>query len=37
MMMSDTHYIMMGGVALFTFVTYQLAVTFYENTTNNPN
>lgn len=36
MMMSDEHYIMMGGLALFTFVTYQLAVTFYENTNNNP-
>ena len=36
MMMSKEHYIMMGGLALFTFVTYQLAVTFYENTNNDP-
>jgi hypothetical protein len=35
MMLQDEYYIMMGGYAIFTFVTYQLAVTYHENTTNN--
>jgi len=31
MMANDSYYVVMGGAALFTFVSYQLAVTFYDN------